>query len=373
MTLKINGRQVEFQPGQTILEAAREAGIEIPTLCHLEGAPATGACRICVVEVTGSDRLLPSCETPASEGMEVWTDRARVIEARRTILEMLVASGQHNCFVAESDPDRWIEFQLATMSGPGHSSICPAYGDCRLQDLVVAYGARPDAFEPAAGPFPVDDDHPLIVRDFSRCIQCGRCISACNEVQVNLAIPAPYGRREDSDEAGGWFPLVDYNHCVFCGECVAACPVGALMEKKALLQGRHWEAEKVKTTCPYCGVGCQMYLHVQDNKVVKVTGAEGVPNQGRLCVKGRFGYDFINSEERLETPLIKENGEFRKADWDEALDLVARRFGEIKERSDPNSLGGLTSARVTNEENYLMQKLVRAGFGTNNIDHCARL
>ena len=289
MNLKINGREVEFQPGQTILEAARQAGIEIPTLCHLEGAPATGACRICVVEVTGSDRLLPSCETPAQEGMEVWTDRARVIQARKAILEMLVASGQHNCFVSESDPDEWTQFQLEAMEAGGHGEICPAHGDCRLQDLVVAYGVRPENLKPAQGPFPVDDGHPLIQRDFSRCIQCGRCVSACNEVQVNLAIPNPFGRREEHSDEQGWFPVADYDHCVFCGECVQACPVGALTEKKAVNKGRHWEAEKTKTTCPYCGVGCQMYLHVQDGKVVKVTGADNIPNQGSLCVKGRFG------------------------------------------------------------------------------------
>ena len=373
MNLKINGREVEFQSGQTILEAARRAGIEIPTLCHLEGAPATGACRICVVEVTGSDRLLPSCETPAREGMEVWTDRARVIQARKAILEMLVASGQHNCFVSESDPDEWTQFQLGAMEAGGHGEICPAHGDCRLQDLVVAYGIRPENLKPAQGPFPVDDGHPLIQRDFSRCIQCGRCVSACNEVQVNLAIPNPFGRREDHSDEQGWFPVADYDHCVFCGECVQACPVGALTEKKAVNKGRHWEAEKIKTTCPYCGVGCQMYLHVQDGKVVKVTGADTIPNQGSLCVKGRFGYDFIDSEDRLTSPLIRVEDRFVKASWDEALDLVARRFKEIKEKHGPNSLGGLTSARVTNEDNYLMQKLVRAGFGTNNMDHCARL
>jgi len=374
MTLKINGREVGFEAGQTILQAARAAGIQIPTLCHLQDAFPTGSCRLCVVEVAGSARLLPACETPAQEGMEVQTENKRVVEARRTILEMLVASGQHNCFVLESDPDRWTELQLEAMSGTGHETICPAYGDCRLQDLVVAYGVRTSGIEPAEGPFPIDDDHPLIRRDYSRCIQCGRCAAACNEVQVNLAIPAPYGRREDRPQPEGWYPLADYDRCVYCGECIQACPVGALVEKKALGLGRHWETEKVRTTCSYCGVGCQIWLHVQDGRVVRVSGVEGVPpNQGRLCVKGRFGYDFIQSEDRLKSPLIKENGRFREASWDEALDLVARRFLEIKEERGPRALAGLTSARVTNEENYLMQKLVRTGFGTNSVDHCARL
>jgi predicted molibdopterin-dependent oxidoreductase YjgC len=374
MTMKINGREVDFQEGQTILEAARAAGIQIPTLCHLKDAPPNGSCRICSVAVAGSDRLLPACETPAQEGMEVWTENQKVVAARRTILEMLVASGQHNCFVMEMDPDKWTEFQLEAMSTPGHDRICPAYGACELQDLVVAYGVRTDGLVPAQGPFPLDNDQPLILRDFSRCIQCGRCVAACNEVQVNLAIPHPYGRREDHPAPEGWYPLADYDKCTHCGECVQACPVGALIERKASGLGRHWEAQKVRTTCPYCGVGCQMWLHVQEGKVVKVTGVEGVvPNQGRLCVKGRFGYDFIHSEDRLTTPLIRKDGRLEQATWDEALDLVADKFKEIKDKRGPDALAGLTSARVTNEENYLMQKLVRAGFGTNNIDHCARL
>jgi predicted molibdopterin-dependent oxidoreductase YjgC len=287
---------------------------------------------------------------------------------------MLVASGEHNCFVMDLHPDKWAEYQLQMTERPHHEQLCPAHGKCKLQDLVVAYGVKNIPLEPGKKEFPMDDSHPLIIRDYSRCIQCGRCVSACNEVQVNLAIPAPYGRREDRPEPERWYPMADYDYCVYCGECVRACPVGALVEKKAFGVGRHWETKKVRTTCPYCGVGCQMWLHVQDNKVVKVTGVDGLPpNLGRLCVKGRFGYDFIHSDERLTKPLIKEDGDFREASWDEALDLVAKKFTELKEKHGPDSLGGLTSARVTNEENYLMQKLVRAGFGTNNIDHCARL
>jgi len=161
---------------------------------------------------------------------------------------------------------------------------------------------------------------------------------------------------------------------VFCGECVQVCPVGALVEKDARYKVRPWETEKVLTTCSYCGVGCQLYLHVKDNKVVKISGAADMPpNYGSLCVKGRFGFDFVNSPERLTTPLIKENGEFREASWDEALDLVAARFKDIKEKHGPDSQGVLTSARMTNEENYIAHKFTRAVLKTNNIDHCARL
>ncbi len=371
----INGREATFEPGRTILEVASEMGVRIPTLCHLKDANPTGLCRICVVEAEGEDRLLPSCATPAADGMVVRTDSPKVRSARKAILEMLVASGQHNCFVTNLDADKWADYQLEAMERPWHQVICASWGNCRLQDLVVEYGVRTDQIQPKpCGDAPMDDGHPLIVRDFARCIQCGRCVAACNEVQMNQAIPYPYGRREDKPSPEGWYPLADYDKCTHCGECVQACPVGALFEKRSFDLGLDRELHKVKTTCTYCGVGCQLWLHVKDGKIVKASGVEnGTPNRGRLCVKGRFGFEFVHSQERLTRPLIKEKGKFREASWDEALGLVVDRFTEIKRKHGAAALTGLSSARVTNEENYLMQKLVRAGFGTNNVDHCARL
>ena len=369
-TFWLNGSQVEYSPGQTILEAAEDHGVVIPTLCHLKGTTPTGACRICVVEVENARSLLPSCSTPVSSGMKVLTESPKVVEARRTILELMLSSGAHNC--AAGSPEDWTGFQLDVMDYQGSSELCPAWGDCKLQDLAFQYQARGDRFPPIECEYPMETLSPMIVRDHSRCILCGRCVQACNEVQVNRAISFGYRGSKAKIVAAGDRPLKD-SDCVFCGECVQACPVGALTEKKARFKWRPWEVEKIRTTCPYCGVGCQQLLHVKDGKIVKVTGVEDAePNKGRLCVKGRFGYDFIYSEERLTAPLIKENGNFRKASWDEALDLVANKIKETREKYGADSLAGVSCARSINEDSYQMQKLFRAAIGTNNIDHCAR-
>jgi predicted molibdopterin-dependent oxidoreductase YjgC len=214
----------------------------------------------------------------------------------------------------------------------------------------------------------------MIERDLNKCILCGRCVRACNEVQVNEVIDMGFrGKRAKIITA--WDLPYGESSCVFCGECVSVCPTGALIEAQAKFQGRPWQVEKVQTTCVYCGTGCQLDLNVVDGRVVKVTSdyRHGPPNDGCLCVKGRFGNDFIHHPDRLTRPLILENGRFREAEWDEALGLVAQRLGVIKEANGPDALAFLASARCTNEENYLLQKFTRAVIGTNHIDHCARL
>lgn len=371
-TLTINGHAVTFRPGQTILAAAEAVGISIPTLCHLKGATPTGACRICVVEVAGARTLLPACSTPATAGMQVQTESPRVVEARHLVLELLLSSGHHNCAVPRDRDADWTDFQLTVQAEDGTDRLCPVWGDCRLQDLAFRYQVDGSRFPATAPTYPTEMANPLIVRDFSRCILCGRCVQACNEVQVNRAISHGYRGAHSKIVAAGDRPLAD-SECVFCGECVQACPVGALVEKKARYQWRPWLSEKIRTTCPYCGVGCQQWLHVQNGRIVKVTGVEEAePNQGRLCVKGRFGYDFIYSEERLKNPLIREEDGFREASWDEALDLVANKFKRIIAESGADALAGVSCARSINEDSYNMQKLFRAVFKTNNIDHCAR-
>jgi NADP-reducing hydrogenase subunit HndD len=347
-TLTIDGSSLRFDPGQTILQAAQENGIHIPTLCYLKGTTPTGACRMCLVEVAGARALVAACTMPAAPGMVVQTDTERVRAARRLNIELLLSSGEHDCL------------------------ICEANGDCRLQELAYEYGVEKPRFPRSHQIYPREDDNPFIVRDFSRCILCGRCVQACNEVQVNRAISFGYRGAESKIVTKGDRPY-HLSDCVFCGECVQTCPVGALTEKKARGKGRSWEFTKIRTTCPYCGVGCQQWLHVKDGRIVKVTGVEDArPNQGRLCVKGRFGYDFIYSEERLKTPLIRENGKFREASWDEALNLGVDRLRGVISEHGPDAVAGVSCARSINEDSYNMQKLFRAVLGTNNIDHCAR-
>jgi len=369
----INGNELLFEADETILDVARRNDIDIPTLCHLKGTTPHGACRICVVEVEGADKLMAACETPAGDNMIVETESPRVVEARRSIIQLMLSSGNHNCAISGYNGKSWESFQLQVQKEDDADELCPVWGDCRLQDMAYRYQVVGSQALVTESLYPMETVNPFIIRDFSRCIQCGRCVKACREAQVNNAIDFGYHSTETKIVTPGDEPLKD-SDCVFCGECVQVCPVGALVEKDARYQVRPWETTQVRTTCTYCGVGCQLYLHVRENKIVKITGAEeSPPNYGSLCVKGRFGFDFINDSKRLTTPLIKEDGTFREASWDEAIDLVAKRFGQIKEQSGSDSIGVLTSARVSNEENYIAHKFTRAVLKTNNIDHCARL
>lgn len=363
----IDGRQLTFTPGETVLDVARRNGIFIPTLCHLKGASPTGACRVCVVEIEGGRALSPACVTPAAKNQVIHTQTPDVQEARRTILALLLQSGNHNCAIAERDAAAWAGFQQQVENYDGTDALCPLHGACKLQALAYRYQVDPSDLVRLEARYPIEMASPLIVRDFSRCILCGRCVQACNEIQVNNAISNGYRGAKAKIVAMGDGDL-ERSDCVYCGECIQACPVAALTEKKARYALRPWEARHVRTTCHYCGVGCQMDLHIKDDRIMKVTGApETQPNLGRLCLKGRFGFDFLQSQERLVRPLIREDGKLREASWDEALDLVAAKIKETKDQEGPEAIAGICSAKSTNESLYLMQKLFRAVIGSPNV------
>ena len=374
--ITINGHAYEFVPGQTILEVAQQNQIDIPNLCHLKGTRPTGACRVCIVELEESwgKKLVSSCSSPAKAGMVVHTESPQIVAYRKIYLGLMLDSGNHNCDIGSKADESWTDFQIAAMDNDRKEDLCPVWGDCELQALAYRYQVTGRVSGRHREPLklPVEDDNPFIIRDMSRCILCGRCVAACNEVQVNQAIDFGFRGNNGKIIAGTGTTLMK-SSCVFCGECVQVCPVGALVEKKSLDKWRPWEVDTIRTTCPYCGVGCQQLLHVKDDTIVKVTGVENAaPNQGRLCVKGRFGYDFIYSDKRLKTPLIREKDGFREASWDEALTFVADTFTQIILKHGPDALAGVSCARSINEDSYQMQKLFRAVFKTNNIDHCAR-
>jgi len=358
--LTVNGRQVVAKKGATVLEAALGSGIYIPTLCYDPDLKPYGGCRLCIVEIEGMRGLVSSCTTPATDGMVVYTDTPKVDQSRRITMELISANHNGDCLA------------------------CAKNQDCELLEIARYLGIEQehiDRLRKSVQLLPVDTSHPAFIRDLNKCILCAKCVRVCQEIVCHDAIDIAFRGNSARIATFGDKPIVE-SICKSCGECVARCPTGALVPK--------WEkppTEEVKTICPYCGVGCSIYLGVRDNKIVSVRGdPEGPTNKGTLCVKGRWGYDFISHPERLTTPLIRiasvprgagHDGKvheiFREASWDEALGLVVKRLLELKQACGSDSIAALSSAKCTNEDNYVMQKFVRAVLGTNNVDHCARL
>ncbi len=349
MNIKINGIDIAAKPGLTVIEAARANNIFIPSLCFHEKTGQAGKCRVCVVEVEGMRGLHTACTLKVTEGMSVKTKSEEILAAQKTVVNLLLSAGKHDCLACEKN------------------------GECELQEAAYYLGIEKPAFEYAdQGKKKGDTSAPFIRLDREKCISCGRCIAGCNDVVVNEVLSFSHRGCETEIVCDSNLPMGE-STCVQCGECSQLCPVGAIIDVKAVGKGRTWETKKVRTTCPYCGVGCQQTLHVKGDQIVKITGTEeGNPNKGHLCVKGRYAYDFIYSEDRLTHPLIKENGEFRKASWEEAINLVASKFKESIDKYGSDSVGGVSCARSINEDSYNMQKLFRSVFKTNNIDHCAR-
>jgi predicted molibdopterin-dependent oxidoreductase YjgC len=349
LQIVINGREILFEKGRTILEVCRAAEIYVPTLCHDERLKPYGGCRLCIVDVKGVPRPLASCTTPAEAGMVITTESPRLIRLRKTILELLLSNHPNDCM------------------------CCEAAGDCSLQELAYSTGAKLDKFPGEQWKIPLREDNPFISFEANKCIVCGRCTRICNEIVMAGTI-SMVNRGFSAIPETAFNKPRSLENCEFCGQCVSACPTGALTDKKGRGLGRMGEITKVKTTCTYCGTGCNFFLNVKNDRVVRVTSDLNAPvNQGNLCIKGRYGYDFIHHKDRIRTPLIKEGEGFREASWDEALTLVASRFNELIAAHGADTVGGFSSSRCTNEENYLLAKWVRCAVGSNNVDNCARV
>jgi formate dehydrogenase major subunit len=353
---KLNGQTVVGRPDEPIIETAKKHGVEIPHLCHGGNQRSDGNCRSCVVEIKGERTLAPSCCRFPAAGMEVTTNSARALASQKLVLELLLSDMPEQEYTLDNRLKHW-----AKRIGVGKPRF-------RKRTAVKA-----------------DLSHPAIAVNLDACIQCTRCVRACREVQVNDVIG--YAHRGDRS-----VPVFDFEDpmgestCVACGECVQACPTGALMPARGA--GLQKADKTVDSVCPFCGVGCLLTYHVKDNKILFVNGKDGPSNQGRLCVKGRYGFDYAHHPHRLTKPLIRKPGfpktadfkvdpanwssVFREATWEEALDLAADGLRKIRDQ-DRYALAGFGSAKGSNEEAYLFQKLVRTGFGTNNVDHCTRL
>lgn len=351
-TITMDGQEVAFDEGETLFEISRRLGREVPSLCYDDRLEAFGACRLCVVEIEGFRNPVASCTTKAEDGMVVTTSSVQVEKYRKTLVEMVASENR----------------EVAVSPLRGHAS-----GE--MAALVDRYEVVPGRFVGAtSGKSRLEDGNPFILRDYDLCISCYRCVRVCAEQQGDHAI-AVAGRGFDTRIVTEFDGELGDSACVFCGQCVQTCPTGALADKKALrsadLPG---EIEKTRTICTYCGVGCSVDLLTKGDRLVGVQPAmDGPANEGALCVKGQFAFDFVQHEDRLSSPMVRdEQGRLVKATWDEALDRAARGFREVEKKHGRHSVYGIASGRAPHEAAYLMQKWIRTGFGTNFIDNCSR-
>lgn len=375
--LKIDGRKIQVQSGTSVMEAALANDIDIPRLCYHPELSISGGCRLCLVKVEGRDFPITSCGLLCEEGMVIDTQSERLSQMRREVIDLFVSDHPLDCVV------------------------CDKAGSCLLQKYAYEYGVSQTTFVSDISRSLYQDDNPFFIRDHKYCILCDRCVRACSEVIGADAIEI-VGRGSDSHVATPFDgPMID-SSCVFCGTCVQICPTAALLPVARMGKGREWELDRIQTICGYCGVGCKIEYALKEEEILYVEGAQELSVNGPfLCTKGRYGWDFATSPDRLTIPMIRRDVAFElgladepwelptesslsvskpmieenfiPVDWGFALDLVADRLADAVKVGGPDSVMGLASARCTNEENYLFQKFMRAGIGTNNLDHCARL
>ncbi len=351
VTLEIDGKPVTVSRGTSVMRAAVEAGVQVPKLCATDNMEAFGSCRLCLVEIEGRRGTPASCTTLAEPGMKVRTQSPKIAKLRRGVMELYISDHPLDCLT------------------------CAANGDCELQDMAGVVGLREVRYgyegknHLKAGK---DQSNPYFTFDASKCIVCSRCVRACEEVQGTFALTIQ-GRGFDSKVASGPTNFLD-SECVSCGACVQACPTATLMEKSVIDNGL--PEHSVVTTCAYCGVGCSFKAELQGNQVVRMSPyKDGKANHGHSCVKGRFAWGYATHKDRITKPMIraKITDPWREVTWDEAINYAASEFKRIQAKYGRDSIGGITSSRCTNEETYLVQKMIRAAFGNNNVDTCARV
>lgn len=343
VSVNIDGRSVSVPAGTPLIEAAARIGINIPRLCYCPGLKSTGACRVCLVELEGNKSLVVSCARRAKDGMVVRTNTPRVIEARRFVVDLILSNH------------------------PGDCLSCDKNGACGLQDAAYLLSLEQTSYPMKDPGYLVDASNPFIERNYRLCVLCGRCIRICAAQSANILEFMERGMTTKVGTAGDR-PLQE-SGCDFCGSCVSVCPVAALMEKDRRFRGREWQLKTTMTSCAYCGCGCSTVMSSLNGHVLRATP---VAMDDFICARGRFGWDYLESSERLKHPLIRRNGELAKCSWEEALDYAAQRLQQIKDSFGANSIGGLMKGTATNESIYAFQRLLRDCLGTNNVDGSAR-
>ena len=352
ITLSVDGVQVTVAEGTSVMRAAMQCSVKIPRLCATDQLQSFGSCRVCLVEINGRKGFPAACTTPVEQGMEVRTQSDEIAKLRRNVMELYISDHPLDCLT------------------------CPTNGDCELQDTAGELGLREVRYGFAGENHLVaekDESNPYFTFDASKCIVCSRCVRACEEIQGTFALTVQGRGFGSTISAGQSEPFMD-SECVSCGACVDVCPTATLTEKSIIDSGK--PEHKVITTCAYCGVGCSFQAEMQGNQVVRMTpDKQGGANEGHACVKGRFAFGYATHKDRITKPMIRDSihDAWREVSWDEAVTYAASRFREIQEKHGRTSIGGISSSRCTNEEVYLVQKMVRAGFGNNNIDTCARV